>query len=67
MPIFEDEDIPKMEKLMDEETKKEYLAKKKRLEEQRQKEIAALEESWKDFDLWPEDGMPPPPEPPRAR
>ena len=29
MPIFEDEDIPKMEKLMDEETKKEYLAKKK--------------------------------------
>ena len=60
MPIFEDEDIPKMEKLMDEETKKEYLAKKKRLEEQRQKEIAALEESWKDFDT-------PPIEPPRTR
>jgi hypothetical protein len=51
MPIFEDEDIPKMDKLMDEKTKKEFLAKRQRLEEQRQKEIDAMWESWKDFDL----------------
>lgn len=43
MPAFEEEDIPKMKELMDEKAKADFLAKRKRLEEARKREIEELE------------------------
>jgi len=47
MPVFEEDEFDKLEETMNsEEEKKKFLAKRKRLEEKRQKEIEELEHWW---------------------